>query len=192
MDSYDSPNAAPATPSAHLPITLFAFALCVFFLIQILDSGVDAEMLGNQRKSLATFTTDLEKQLATKKEDQKDRQEQTAVAQKQQEANDDAKKEAKEVEGALKAAARMKQLNQQLADATKTYNDQKPLIEQTSKLEKQSTDIIQAIEALAKGGDEDAKALMELVARAGINVQKPEDAKPGDKPADKPADTKPN
>jgi len=30
----------------------------------------------------------------------------------------------------------MKQLNQQLAESTKVYNDQKPLIEETAKLEK--------------------------------------------------------
>lgn len=190
MDSYDSPTPAPA-PSAHLAIMLLAFAFCLFFLVQIMDAGMEADGLANQRRSLTNYSKDLETQLALKKEDQKERQDYTAQAKKQQEANDDAKKEAADVEKAQKAASRMQQLNQQLADATKVFNDQKPVIEQTAKLEKQSTEIVQAIEALAKDGDNDAKALMELVAKTGINVQKPADDKGTDKPLDKPADKKP-
>ncbi len=184
MDSYDSPSPAP-TPGAHIPIALVALALSLFFFVQIQDAGIDERVLSNQKRSLDTFTEDLNKQRDQKKEDQKDRQEQTAVASKQQDANDDAKKEAKEVETALKPASRMKQLNNQLAEATKVFNDQKPLIEKTANLEKQSTEIVQAIDVLAKAGDKDATALMELVARTGINVQKPDDSKDKDKAPEK-------
>lgn len=182
MDSYDSPNPS-SNSGAAIPVALVAAALSLFFFVQFQDASVDKLVLENQKKSLDTFSDDLKKQRDQKKEDQKDRQEETAVASKQQAENEDAKKEAKEVETAQKAASRMKALNKQLADATKVYNDQKPLIEQTTKLEKQSTDIVQAISDLAKGGDEDAKALMELVARTGINVQKPDDSKPADNKA---------
>jgi hypothetical protein len=180
MDSYDSPTPVP-TPGAHIPIALLAVALSLFFLAQFQDAGVDALVLENQKRSLDTFTEDLNKQRDQKKEDQKDRQEQTAVALKQQAENEDAKKEAKEVETAQKAGSRMKQLNQQLADSTKLYNDQKPYIEKLIQDEKKSTEIIQAIEALAKDKDPDAQKLMEIIARTGINVQKPEENKDKDK-----------
>jgi hypothetical protein len=180
----DSENSSNPFLGSHLPITLLALALGLYFVAQYNDAGVEAEALANQKTALEKLSVALGKQ---QEKNAKELDGRKALVDTSEKIQSDYAKETQTVKDRTTSAAQFEQLHKQIADLKKNLDDRAAQATNAENAYKVMEEFLKGINALAKANDPDAQLTLRIAKLNKIDVN-PEPPKEDDKTDEKKPD----